>query len=463
MLNILILKIEMRIKLCSLIFLFIGITMISPGQVKLQPVDSLYMNSLEYFYRIAENNMDDIWPGMKPSPVCLYRVNGPAFLFNHPDPPPSFTKVKGKLYVGSQHEAGLFGSTQLDINGTLTAIADYGREPHLDTMEVMAVLFHEMHHAYQQKHVKELDYENMSLLITYPENADNDAIKNYEQLLLFKMCFVTDRNSFKNYLDQFFSCRERRAAISGDYMDYEKDVESVEGPAFYSEYLFYKKFSECDELLKENYIQDHFFGILNTSYYGRVSLRTRHLASGMAMCYIIDRYYNNWQEEFYESGENLYDFFNSKFETGRINVNIPDVFFAMSNFYVAKEIKKHQVNYEEFNSQNGIRVSMEFNNKPSVRGFDPMNAEAINDSIILNKTLLRLINGDNSLFITNTPAVSVIGDEVWTVKRLSFFVEERSDIKYNGKRLVISLEGINVEWNADLQYETADSVFFRCY
>ncbi len=433
------------------------------AQVKLLPVDSLYMNSLEDFYRIAENNMDDIWPGMKPSPVCLYRVNGPAFLFNHPDPPPSFTKIKGKLYVGSQHEAGLFGSTQVDINGTPTAIVDYGREPHLDTMEVLAVLFHEMHHAYQQKHVKELDYENMTLLITYPENTDNDAIKNYEQLLLFKMCFAPDRNSFKGYLDQFFSCRERRAAIIGDYMDYEKDVESVEGPAFYSEYLFYDNFSECDELLKDNYIQNHFFGILNTSYYGRVGLRTRHLASGMAMSYIIDRYYNNWQEEFYESGEKLYDFFKSKFETRRLNVDIPDAFFTLSNFYVAKEIEKHQLNYEEFNSQNGIKISMEFNTKPGVRGFDPMNAEAINDSIILNKTLLRLMNGDNSLFITNTPAVSIIGDEVWTIKRLIFFVDERSDIEYDGNKLVISLDGINVAWNADLQYENADSVLLRCY
>lgn len=450
-------------RLYLLILLLVFNSLLSPAQTKLLPVDSLFMNSLEDFYTIAENNMPDIWPGMKPSPVCLYRVNGPAFLFNHPDPPPSFTKIRGELYVGSQYEAGLFGSTQININGTLTAIADYGREPHFDTMEILAVLFHEMHHAYQQKHVKELDYEDMSLLITYPENADNEAIKNFEQLLLFKMCFIPDRESFINYLNQFFSCRERRAAIIGDYIDYEKDVESIEGPAFYSEYLFYTNFSEIDELQKDNYIQDHFFGILNTPYFGRNGLRTRHLASGMALCYIIDRYYNNWQEEFYESGEKLYDFFKSKFESREVDVKIPDAFFAMSNFYVGEEKKKHQLNYEKFNSQNGIKVSMEFNTRPSVRGFDPMNAEAINDSLILNKTLLRLINGDNSLFITNTPAVSVIGDEVWTIKRLIFFVDKRSDIEYEGNKLIITLDGVNVEWSADIQYETADSVAFSCY
>ena len=446
-----------------MILLFAGISALSQAQVNFRPVDSLYMNSLEDFYTIAENSMNDIWPGMKPSPVCLYRVNGPAFLYNHPDPPPSFTKITEKLYAGSQYEAGLFGSTQLDINGILTAIADYGREPHLDTQEVMAELFHEMHHAYQQKHIRELDYENMSLLITYPENAGNEAVKNYEELLLFKMCFTPDRADFVNYLGQFFSCRRRRAEITGDYMDYEKDVESLEGPAFYSEYLFYRNFSETDELQKENYIQNHFFGILNTPYYGRTGLRTRHLASGMAMCYIIDRYYDNWQEEFYGSGEKLYDFFKSKFETRVVNVDIPDIFFAVSNFYVAEEKTKHQLNYEKFNSGSGIKVSMEFNTAPSVRGFDPMNAEAVNDSIIINKTLLRLMNGDNSLFITNTPAVTVIGDEVWTIKKLMFFVDKRSDIEYEGNKLIISHGGINVEWDADIKFERSDSVAFSCY
>lgn len=195
-------------RLYLLILLFAFISLLSPAQTKFLPVDSLYMNSLEEFYTIAENNMDDVWPGMKPSPVCLYRVNGPAFLFNHPDPPPSFTKITEKLYAGWQHETGLFGSTQLDINGTLTAIADYGRVPHTDTQEVLAELFHEMHHAYQQKHIKDLEYENMSLLITYPETADNEAVKNFEELLLFKMCFTPDRASFVNYLDRFFSCRQ---------------------------------------------------------------------------------------------------------------------------------------------------------------------------------------------------------------------------------------------------------------
>lgn len=445
-----------------MILLFVFIALLLPAQTKFLPVDSLYMNSLQDFYTTAENNMDDVWPGMKPSPVCLYRVNGPAFLFNHPDPPPSFTKITEKLYAGSQHEAGLFGSTQVDINGILTAIADYGRVPHPDTQEVLAELFHEMHHAYQQKHIKDLDYENMSLLITYPEKEDNEAVKNFEELLLFKMCLTSDRAGFVNCLDQFFSCRQRRAEIIGDYMDYEKDVESIEGPAFYSEYLFYTNFSETGVLQKENYIQNHFFGILNTAYYGRNGLRTRHLASGMAMCFIIDRYYDNWQEEFYKSGEKLYDFFKSKFEFRRVSVKIPDAFFAMSNYYVGEEIKKHQLNYEKFNSQNGIKVSMEFNTKPSVRGFDPMNAEAINDSIILNKTLLRLMNGDNSLFITNTPAVSIIGDEVWTIKKLIFFVDKRSDIEYEGNKLIISLDGIKVEWDADIKYETTDSVVFSC-
>jgi hypothetical protein len=84
----------------------------------------------------------------------------------------------------------LVGATQVEINGILTAIVDYGSDHYLTKDEVFAELFHELHHVYQRNHIENLEYDNPAILLTYPEDYMNDGIKLYEQTLLYKMCFV---------------------------------------------------------------------------------------------------------------------------------------------------------------------------------------------------------------------------------------------------------------------------------
>ena len=125
------------------------------------------------------------------------------------------------------------------------------------------------------------------------------------------MCFTNDINDFQKLLNQYYSCRIKREEIIDDYMRYEEAVENMEGPAFYCEYKFYNQFALFDEVLKENYIQNHFFGVLTTPFYGRKSLRQRHLAAGMAMCFILNKHFDNWQSDYYTENLSLYDFFMS--------------------------------------------------------------------------------------------------------------------------------------------------------
>jgi len=80
-------------------------------------VDSYYLNSLVDFYKEAQNVSDSIWPGMKLSPVCIYRKNGPAFLYKHPNPPRSFKNIGNGIWQGSQSDLQLYGATQTKING----------------------------------------------------------------------------------------------------------------------------------------------------------------------------------------------------------------------------------------------------------------------------------------------------------------------------------------------------------
>ncbi len=97
-------------------------------QIKMLPIDSLYLQGVSKFYQFAETTKDEIWPGMELPPVCLYRLDGPAILYNHPNPPASLKKIDEKTHIGLQNELNLFGATQVKINGVLTAIVDYGLE-----------------------------------------------------------------------------------------------------------------------------------------------------------------------------------------------------------------------------------------------------------------------------------------------------------------------------------------------
>ncbi|MCD6091407.1 MAG: hypothetical protein J7J72_07895, partial [Bacteroidales bacterium] len=263
-----------KIKFKNLLFicLFLFNTSITNGQEQLMAIDSLYLTSIDHFYKNAENAKSEIWNGMQLAPICLFRINGPALLYNHPNPPENFIWVTDKLYIGEQKELQLFGATQIDINGTLTAIVDYGLIHYSCIEEVYADLFHELHHVYQRNFIEQIGFDNPAILLTYPENHINDGIKLFEQKTLYKMCFEQDSNSFQKLVNQFYSCRLKREQIIGDYLRYEETVESMEGPAFYCEYKFYNHFAFPNKVLKDNYNQKHFLGILTTPFYGRKSL-----------------------------------------------------------------------------------------------------------------------------------------------------------------------------------------------
>jgi len=400
---------------------------------------------------------------MKLAPVCLYRVNGPAFLYNHPDPPDSFRKIGDRIYMGSQADQQLMGSTMTDINGVLSAIADYGQEGLLYRDEVYAVLFHELHHVYQQNAVRDLDSDNPATLLVYPENEENDAIKLHEQRLLYNMVFTTDNKDFRNLLNSFNSCRiEREKIIGSRFIDYEKAVENFEGPAFYCEYLFYNYYAGGDSLHKTLYNYNHFWDILNTPFYGRNKLRMRHLASGMAMCLILDRYHPGWKNEFYSGSTFLSDFFLSKFKAGTVELNYPGSFRALSSYHTSRLIEEHRTNYENFNSQAGVKIVIEFESFPQFRGFDPMNAEAINDSTVLHSTFLSLGNKGNRLFFANYDAATIDSGDIWFVKRLEFFLENVSDLQVHEAKVEVSTDGLDISWTGEIISRGNDKIIIRC-
>ena len=433
------------------------------GDADIIAIDSLYSNEIERSFEEMSLSVDEIWPKMTLSPVCLFRFNGPAYLYNHPDPPSGFKKITDKLYVGKQEDLQLFGATQMVINNVLTAIVDYGAEYYLDNEEAFAELFHEMHHVYQQNYLEQFDFDNPATLLTYPENPENDAIKLYEQQTLYLLCFEEDAERFNDLLNQFYSCRLERAGIIGDYVDYEKTVENLEGPAFYCEYMFYNHLNTLTTVQKNNYNHKHFFAILNTPFYGRQSLRMRHLAAGMAMCYILDRYNDSWKVQFYSQSESLYDFFISHFKIKKTPLNISKDNVAICQYHTDQIKQQHERNYDDFMSQSGTKIILDFVNIPQFRGFDPMNAEAINDSTVLHKTLLKLTNGKgDELYLNNHKAITVFDDIIWNTKQVILFVD-KDVIEITDDNITVEQPGLNLTWKGELKNYINDSCYFDCH
>jgi hypothetical protein len=443
-----------------LCFLILGGILLKSQEHHFLAIDSLYFNSISKFYKEANEYKNSIWTDMKLGPVCLFRIDGPAFLYKHPNPPGNFKKLSKDLYVGKQVDLGLFGATQQEINGMLTAIIDYGNR-YSDKKECFAELFHELHHVYQRNHVEKLQFDNPVTLLTYPEDYQNDALKLFENKQLFDLLF-SNGEEFTQHLNMFYTCRLKRLKIIGEkYLSYEKAVESVEGPAVYCEYKFILETMDKSSIITQNYIHRHFYGSLTEPFYGRENLRYRHLATGLILCLILDKYVENWKTEYYQSGMYLSDFFFSKLKPEVIDV--PDIsdLYSLSSFFTAREKQKHIDNYNKFLNQGGTKLILKFNTNPGFKGFDPMNAEAINDSLILHKTFLSLGDDKNDLFVSGREVLTEFKGQIWFVNKVIIFIDPKT-ININEGRITLNTSNIKMNWKGEIADRNKKQIIVTC-
>lgn len=415
---------------------------VSRAQIK-EPVDSVYLNTLAAFSKNIYSLKDEVWPGMQIGPFCIFRVNGPVFIMNHPQPPREARYLKDSIYVFNQADYALAGTTQTPINNHLTAHNNYGQPMYVSEHQFYSELFHELHHVYQRTYIKQLKFDNPAELLTYPEDYRNDALKQYENEALLEMLLGPD-NRFDDNLNRFYTCRMLRQDIIGEkYINYEKSVESAEGPATYCEHAYMKKFGTSVQ--EQEFIHKRFYYSLTDPAYGREGLRNKHLLTGMAQCIILSRHYKNWQPEYYQSGLQLNDFFFSRFHPQQIRLPALTSYEAKAMYFTKLEKEKHSKHLDAFNSQAGRKITLLFNTKPEFRGFDPMHAEAVNDSLILHTTLLKLGKGTNAFTAINQGTLTLINKQVWHVKQVTFFVPA-SAIKFDGNTFTCSDKNMSVNW-----------------
>ena len=430
-------------KFLIFLVLFATISLTSLNAQIIEPIDSTYIAGMDNFNATVNRINENVWPGMSIGPYCIFRLNGPAILINHPNPPQDAKLLKDSIYLLKQGDYQLMGATQTEINGYLTAHNDYGQNQYATVNQFFAELFHELHHVYQRNSVKNLRYDNPADLLTYPEDYRNDAIKQYENEVLLKM-LLGNENDFRKNLDTFYTCRKLRNEIIGEkYLDYEKAVESVEGPATYCEYMYMQEFSSA--MQEKEYINKRYYFSLIEPHYGRSSLRSRYLLTGMAQCILLSRYVDNWQTEYYQSGKFLNDYFFSKFRLQEVKMPDLSKYEAKARYFTGLEKLKHAVSLKDFNNQNGIKITLQFKQTPEFRGFDPMHAEAVNDSLVLHSTLLKLGKKENYLSAINYKTASVSKGAIWFVKSVEFFAPAE-DVHFSDHTFTCNAVSLNISW-----------------
>jgi hypothetical protein len=408
----------------------------------LEPIDSVYLNALPQFQKNITQITSQVWPGMTIGPYAIFRIGGPVFLKNHPNPPAGTRLLADSIYQFSQSDYALLGTSQTEINHALTAHNNYGQPQYISINQFYAELFHELHHVYQRTVVKTVQFDNPADLLTYPEDYRNDATRAYEDEVLLAM-LKGPPQQFQENLNLFYSSRLLRQTIIGKKnLGYEKSVESCEGPATYCEYRYLKIFGTAPQ--EQQYVQKRFFEMLIEPTYGREGLRNKRLLSGMVLCLLLDKQFKNWQPAYYLSGLSLNDYFFSRFKPARVPLPNLGGYMAKARYFTAIERDKHSINLEAFNSQGGLKITLLFKRPPEFRGFDPMHAEAVNDSLVLHSTLLKLGKGTNYLTAANTPTATLIKGSIWTVKSVTFFAPAdqisltNDTFSYKGQRIQVN-------------------------
>jgi len=166
----------------------------------------------------------------------------------------------------------------------------------------------------------------------------------------------------------------------------------------------------------------------------------------MVQCLLLSGKFKKWQPEYYASGLMLNDYFFSKFKLRQVKLPYLSGYEAKSKYFTNIEKEKHQQHLQVFNNQAGLKITLLFNSFPQFKSFDPMHAEAVNDSLIIHSTSLKLGNGNDNYFnMTDQATLTAIHNEVWFVKSITLYVPQDA-IRVNGKTFACNAANVNINW-----------------
>lgn len=378
---------------------------------------------------INEERLEQYWDGFSQFPFAFYDQKT-VYLVNHPSPPEEFQPLVevDLVYVG-KWRTEFMGNTSISFSGEAIAIINLDNiDPLIPFAKVVALMAHEMFHAFQQREDFWVEYSEW-MFMKYSFTQKNLAWRLQEREELLKAVFAKDGEVRQYHLGRFVAWREKRKELLGDLINYELGVESNEGTATYVEYKVRADLSR----LPQEFILAQYGQPLVGYPESLKGFRHSCYPAGMFICLLLDQIQSNWQKEYLASGGNLYEFLFERFDGQPTEVEVADL--RLAEILVQREEEKKQGQLQQFQLSEGYKVVL--SGDLQARFFNPMNITVLGNKI-LHGTFLGLLFGDDEIIIQGQSLSTHDLEDLINVSQVVFHGQHRPVVE-DGQ---VKIEGI---------------------
>lgn len=327
-------------------------------------------------------DFDKIWPGFSKFVFALYDSTN--------------------VYFESEiipYDNRFLGNTSIEYNGQFIAIWYVENPSNEDPQKLAANLVHEMFHAFQRTH-NDNRYPNDLIMLNYPDNVENYAIKYTENLLLID-AFTNDNASMKSvFIERYLSARKYRENLIGDIIKQEYYAETIEGMAQYAGCMALKQISyEKYTSTVKGYIKiletldDRFFDVRWLSYY-----------TGAVLCILLSETERNLYHKIGKTEKPLYSMISENIKAIKpaTSINMKDLSKKIDKYAKDKKVK-----FKDLLTTATEVVEGDY----FICGYDPMNMIRLDNMILCSHfVILKASDNDEPIFIQGPVAVNLKKD-----------------------------------------------------
>lgn len=369
-----------------------------------------------------KNSFDEIdygfiWPEFQRMPYAIYDEE---YFYTTESQLSSFEleEVGEGIYRGKIDERFL-GNTAIVVDGKPIAIWDASTIGKAENNKLTATIVHEMFHAYQHNR-NESRFPNELQGIQYPMMLENLYLRYIERELLLHACIEEDDETKRHSFYTFLQLRKKREQLIGEYIDYEKAIETVEGTAVYVEFQTYL------QLQNEKVSVEEYMNNFNEINLRNLKIRFSSYYQGLLLALIADSFLeNNWKVDFMNSPLMLCNFIEAKlaneFKEKQVQVNIE---YLKDEYKEEREqIRVELVKWEA--QKDKVFENFERNSKKQsikkpfkITGFDPMNVVK-KDNRVIHQNFLKIDTGQGDEVLSG-PVLTVIGSHLFDVRSIEW-------------------------------------------
>ncbi|WP_404293813.1 hypothetical protein LG276_05840 [Cytobacillus kochii] len=360
--------------------------------------------------------LPNYWPHFIASPYAYYNHES-VYLYQHPQ----FNGQEVILPWNNQFT----GSTSIIFENEATAVVDINN---LNKEEVYATLIHELFHCHQY-HMKEKRFPNELVGIAYPLDRENIQWRIQERECLNRALSIKNINKQREAIQAFIYWREKRKEQYNELVQYEGHIETIEGPAFFIEFLAYKDIvNQTDELVLERYLKSLTDYSIMTN-----SIRHSCYPSGLAICLLLEKFSPKWKEELFEHQLTIYEILQKEFEPIARAPKKMHLAYSLDNLIREAEMNK-EIEISSFKKTNGLLLTLI--GKGRIQQFDPMNIIQSHKNF-LHKNGMTIRLQEQSIYFSQ-PVLALTENGLNDVLQLQFVIDHPPEQTIDG----IFIEGI---------------------